>query len=259
MKTLVIKFLCTCWIVHIATSTTRLANYHDFQHGGHFLSNVYSFIDENPDSSTLKQSELDVIDHETWWLEEEKRSLVIPTLVYKGDTSRLLELMSNHNNWDRSNVSHIVNSDKMNHGESLVENIMLNFPVNERNNKLFLCRPHTLLPYRFTVLGDSHTGVFDVAALKVNNMNVTTIVSATMYGIKNFNSKTQAAGVFRNVIMERRQLENIDRNVLVFNLGDCDVQGLSWRKYLVNETEGIERSLASFSDFLICRDNRRIW
>ena len=97
--------------------------------------------------------------------------------------------------------------------------------------KPFICRQSDRRPISFTVLGDSHSRAFDLAAMRVDNaMEVVSTHGATLRGMNNFKSWSGAALLFDDVMRRRTRDYSSSRDVLVINLGDVDVNGLSWEE-----------------------------
>jgi hypothetical protein len=191
-------------------------------------------------------TEIAVGDHELWWRDQSpsERLLLRAFHVYASDTSEsIAELTCSLDMDDEADV-------KVCTRRASGDPLWVLSPSVEAPTLPYLCSP-TEKPYRFTVIGDSHTRVFDVISLRTgNDMEVASVFAASMYGLRNLSSATGAGRTFADLIAVRRQAED-PLNVLVVNLGDCDVSGLSWRKYLANETEdGRRRSLTALKRFL---------
>jgi len=191
-------------------------------------------------------TEIAVGDHELWWRDQvpSERLLLRAFHAYASDTSEsIAELTCSLDMDDEADV-------KVCTRRASGDPLWVLSPSIEAPTLPYLCSP-TEKPYRFTVIGDSHTRVFDVISLRTgNDMEVASVFAASMYGLRNLSSATSAGRTFAELIAVRRQAED-PLNVLVINLGDCDVSGLSWRKYLANETEdGRRRSLTAFKRFL---------
>jgi len=111
-------------------------------------------------------------------------------------------------------------------------------------------------PLKFTVIGDSHTAIFNWMNLKVkNDVNITGVAGASMYGLSKANSTTGSNTIFSRVMSERSSIRNEsdDMHVLVISLGWCDVTHVSWfraNKYGVNTSMASEWHQKTATDVL---------
>lgn len=96
-----------------------------------------------------------------------------------------------------------------------------------RRSRPFLCDDQRQ-PYNFTVFGDSHAFLFDMAALRVENQfNIHWLLGATLRGLTNKSSATGASRMFVEAAGQRAGRGD----VLIILLGDNDVHGLAPGKY----------------------------
>lgn len=106
------------------------------------------------------------------------------------------------------------------------------------------------------VVGDSHTKVFKHKKLKKITPNIdwelVSVEGATLTGLENPNSKTQAMPVFKWALKEKKT------DAILFQLGEVDLGFVIWYKHQKNEIdieEAFLKALSNYKELLIYAQN----
>ena len=111
------------------------------------------------------------------------------------------------------------------------------------------------------VFGDSHVAIFNNfkmrKAFPQYYFNVVSVGAATVSGLENPNSKTQALPIFK------QNLKTSNANTIIVSLGEVDTGFVIWyrsEKYNTEVSEMLDNALRNYRDFLIflSRDHRVI-
>ena len=101
------------------------------------------------------------------------------------------------------------------------------------------------------VLGDSHAEIFRHNAFNKRNskyfFNVVSVGGATISGLENPNSKTQAMTIFRKNIQKSKA------NIIIVLLGEVDTGFVIWHKvekYGLNLSEVLDKAITKYENFL---------
>lgn len=120
------------------------------------------------------------------------------------------------------------------------------------NSKKIILKLKKLVCREVLVLGDSHAGIFSEsrirAAFPFYFFNVVSVAGATVSGLENPNSKTQALPIFIN------NLKRSKANTIIVLLGEVDIGFVIWyrsEKYKTEVSEMLDNALKNYQKFLL--------
>jgi hypothetical protein len=201
-------------------------------------------------NSTMCDAQLfeeDLTDPETWWdTQPDYRVLATTVPIYIGDYPSLL---AGHR---YETIGTLFGRLKGQHCDHLSPNSKNNVDfesfVDER--RPFICNSKTGSAYNFTAVGDSHAYIFDILKMRTSNLwSINWAIGATLRGLKNNSSESNAANQFREILGERKGRGD----VLIIALGDVDVHGYLHKEYACHQAShplAVNKSLSGLGRFL---------